>query len=67
MSEFTYKSPDGSLIEDKEDLRDLGVQISYDVTLSTHIQNTISNIGDVGCDPTSEHHPPPQKKKERRR
>ena len=40
--DFTYKSPDGSLIEKKEDLRDLGVQISSDLTFSTHIQNNVS-------------------------
>ena len=30
--DFSYKSPDGTLIEEKEDLRDLGVQKSSDLT-----------------------------------
>ena len=37
-----YVSPDGSPIEEKVHLRDLGVQIGTDMTFSIHIQNTIS-------------------------
>ena len=32
--DFTYKSPDGTEIEEKEHLRDLGVQIASDLTFS---------------------------------
>ena len=35
----TYKSPDGTVIEEKEHLRDLGVEMSSDLTVSIHIAN----------------------------
>ena len=38
-----YLSPDNSPIEEKPHLRDLGVQISSDLTFSMHIENTISS------------------------
>ena len=38
-----YVSPDGSAIEEKVHLRDLGVEIGTDMTFSTHIQNTIAS------------------------
>ena len=37
-----YLSPDGAPIEEKEHLRDLGVQIGTDMTFSIHIQNTVT-------------------------
>ena len=37
-----YLSPDNSPIEEKQHLRDLGVEISSDLTFSIHIENTIS-------------------------
>jgi ribonuclease P/MRP protein subunit RPP40 len=37
-----YTSPDGSPIEEKDHLRDLGVEIGTDLTFSTHIQNTVA-------------------------
>ena len=37
-----YLSPDGTPIEEKDSLRDLGVQIGTDLTFSTHIQNTVA-------------------------
>ena len=37
-----YVSPDGSPIEEKEHLRDLGVEISTDLSFSTHIQITVA-------------------------
>ena len=40
--EFDYKSPDGSIIEEKQHLRDLGVEMASDLTFSIHIQNTVS-------------------------
>ena len=40
--EFDYKSPDGSVIEEKHHLRDLGVEMASDLTFSIHIQNTVS-------------------------
>ena len=39
-SELKYKSPDGTIIEEKANLQDLGVQISSDLSFSIHIQNT---------------------------
>ena len=45
--DFIYKSPDGSLIEEKDDLRDLRVQISSDLTFSTHIQKTVSKANQL--------------------
>ena len=33
----SYLDPLGNVIEEKENLRDLGVQISSDLTFSTHI------------------------------
>ena len=38
----SYKSPDGSYIEEKLHLRDLGVEISSDLTFNTHIANVVS-------------------------
>ena len=38
-----YLSPDNSPIEEKPHLRDLGVQISSDLTFSMHIEDTISS------------------------
>ena len=40
--DFSYKSPDGSVIEEKEHLRDLGVQMSSDLTFATHIANVVT-------------------------
>ena len=40
--EFQYKSPDGTIIEEKANLRDLGVQISSDLSFSIHILNTVT-------------------------
>ena len=40
--DFTYKSPDGTDIVEKEHLRDLGVQIANDLTFSVHIQSTVT-------------------------
>ena len=37
-----YLSPDGTPIEEKDSLRDLGVQIGTDLNFSTHIQNTVA-------------------------
>ena len=45
--DFTYKFPDGTPIEEKEDLRDLGVQISSDLSFSAHIQNTVSKANQL--------------------
>ena len=40
--DFDYTSPDGTVIEEKSHLRDLGVEISNDLTFSLHIENTIA-------------------------
>ena len=40
--DFQYKSPDGSSIEERKDLRDLGVQMSNDLTFRVHISNTVT-------------------------
>ena len=37
-----YQSPDGSVIEEKTHLRDLGVEIGNDLTFTIHIQNTVT-------------------------
>ena len=41
--EQQYSGPDSQIIENKEHLRDLGVEISNDLTFSIHIQNVISS------------------------
>lgn len=38
----TYRSPDGTVIEEKEHLRDLGVEMANDLTFSVHIANTVT-------------------------
>ena len=38
----SYCDPDGNTIEVKDNLRDLGVQISSDLTFSTHIENIVA-------------------------
>ena len=40
--EFDYLAPDGSKIEEKDSLRDLGVQISNDLKFNEQIINTVS-------------------------
>ena len=47
VPEFVYKSPDGSIIEEKKDLRDLGVQLSSDLSFSIHIQNTVASANQL--------------------
>lgn len=41
--DFQYRSPDGSIIEEKAHLRDLGVELDSDLTFSIHIQNVVSS------------------------
>ena len=41
--EIKYTSPDGSLIEEKSYLRDLGVQIGTELTFSNHILNCVAS------------------------
>ena len=38
----SYKSPDGTIIEEKQHLRDLGVEMDSDLTFSVHIANTVA-------------------------
>ena len=40
--DFHYLGPDGTPIEVKSDLRDLGVQLSSNLSYDIHIQNTIT-------------------------
>ena len=40
--DFQYKSPDGSIIEEKEHLRDLGVEMASDLTFTIHIANVVT-------------------------
>ena len=40
--DFTYKSPDGDIIKEKEHLRDLGVEMSNDLTFTLHISNIVT-------------------------
>ena len=42
--EHFYLSPDGTRIEDKLNLRDLGVQLSSDCTFSIHIENVVTSV-----------------------
>ena len=41
--DYNYTSPDGTIIEEKKHLRDLGVEMSSDLTFNTHIENTVSS------------------------
>ena len=45
--EFCYQSPDGSTIEEKSNLRDLGVQINSDLTFSIHIENIVTKANQL--------------------
>ena len=40
--EANYLAPDGKDIEEKVHLRDLGVELSNDLSFSTHIENTVA-------------------------
>ena len=40
--DFSYMSPDGAVIEEKDHLRDLGVEMSSDLTFSIHISNVVT-------------------------
>ena len=40
--EFQYKGPDDDIIEVKSNLRDLGVQISSDLSFRVHVENTVA-------------------------
>ena len=40
--EFQYLSPDNTPIEEKQHLRDLGVEISSDLSFTIHIENTVT-------------------------
>ena len=40
--DFTYRSPDGSVIEEKKHLRDLGVEMANDLTFNIHIANVVT-------------------------
>ena len=40
----SYLSPDGTPIENKQHLRDLGVQLSSDCTFSIHIDNVVTSV-----------------------
>ena len=40
--DITYKSPDGSIIEEKQHLRYLGVEMDSDLTFSVHNSNTLA-------------------------
>ena len=45
--EDPYLSPDGSPIEVKQHLRDLGVQLSDDCTFSIHIDNVVTTVSNM--------------------
>ena len=40
--DFCYTSPDGTIIEEKAHLRDLGVEMSSDLTFNIHISNVVT-------------------------
>ena len=39
---YEYCSPDGSVIEEKNHLRDLGVEMASDLTFKVHVANTVA-------------------------
>ena len=39
---YSYKDPSGGDIEEKKHLRDLGVEISNDLTFSIHVENVMT-------------------------
>ena len=41
--DLSYSSPDGSIIEEKQHLRDLGIEMSSDLTFDNHIENVVSS------------------------
>ena len=41
--DIKYNGPDGVVIEEKDHLRDLGVEISSDLTFAVHIQNVVTS------------------------
>ena len=44
---FQYQSPDSSSIEQKHDLRDLGVRLSSDLTFSLHIEKVVTTASQM--------------------
>ena len=46
--DFQYKSPDGSTIEEKSHLIDLGVEVSSDLSFTLHIANTTTAATKLG-------------------
>ena len=42
--DYNYKGPDSKPIEVKSDLRDLGVQLSSDLTFKLHIKKTVAGV-----------------------
>ena len=47
VPDFKYKSPDGSEIEEKLYLRDLGDEMSNDLTFNTHISNVVTTANQL--------------------
>ena len=41
--DFNYNSPNGSVIEEKQHLRDMGIEVSNNLTFTTHIDNIVSS------------------------
>ena len=46
-SDTLYLSPEGSPIEVKQNLRDLGVQLSDDCTFTIHIDNVVTSVSNM--------------------
>ena len=44
---FIYRAPDGQSIEVKDDLRDLGVRLSSDLSFRTHIQSVVASANKI--------------------
>ena len=40
--DFQYYSPDGTVIEEKQQFRDLEVELASDLTFAVHIANTVA-------------------------
>ena len=47
LPDTQYLSPDGTVIEQKDHLRDLGVEISSDLTFSDHIGNVVTGASQM--------------------
>ena len=45
--DLNYTSPDGTVIQEKEHLRDLGIEMASDLTFTLHISKTVSSANQL--------------------